>query len=499
MERRERGEREESLEDNRFRKSITKELSEDRYSLIRSTKITMYEYCKSGKISPLTCRVCNVFGMIGEFDRYGKCQLRCVACFSLPCLEWYFGEDCRMIKPINLILVKLKIIEAEFLKKAPLPGGLDLDIMKAYEREITKRLRQREKMRRWESFLLSDGRSCGVTQVLSLLVILSTSCGSRRVLGECLVLNPFVGGGGRGLGFLGDNFLGGFLVDDEALEATFFIRIKKEAVAGFSQTLLREWVEVGLCKRLDQGCSCPPDQFLLDFEWERVTKMIPKEFEGEAFFHQSLYYAPYLRDGCNGPFSREHAYTFAHNTKDLRKFLKSETNLNIVDDEGDGDAYKTPIGCTPFRLVYGKSCHLHAEIKHNAYWAFKQCNMDLTAAAKKHFMELNELMELIDKAYENTRIYKERTKKWHDSRLRGDKNFKEGDKVLIFNSRFKIHPGKLKSKWYDPCVVKSMHPYETIEIIDKNGVNFKVNGHRLKKYHDGYNNVEEKEVVELDD
>ncbi|GJR09689.1 hypothetical protein Tco_0792341 [Tanacetum coccineum] len=83
-------------------------------------------------------------------------------------------------------------------------------------------------------------------------------------------------------------------------------------------------------------------------------------------------------------------------------------------------------------------------------------------------MELNELMELRDEAYENTRIYKERTKKWHDSRLRGDKNFKKGDKVLIFNSRFKMHPGKLKSKW-------------------------------LKKYHDGYNNVEEKEVVELDD
>ncbi|GKD32779.1 hypothetical protein Tco_1248288 [Tanacetum coccineum] len=120
-------------------------------------------------------------------------------------------------------------------------------------------------------------------------------------------------------------------------------------------------------------------------------------------------------------------------------------------------------------------------------------------AAKKCFMELNELMELRDEAYENTQIYKERTKKWHDSRLRGDKNFKEGDKVLIFNSRFKMHPGKLKSKWHGPCVVKTMHPYGTIEIIDKNRVSFKVNGHRLKKYHDGYNNVEEKEVVELDD
>ncbi|GJR37937.1 reverse transcriptase domain-containing protein [Tanacetum coccineum] len=79
-------------------------------------------------------------------------------------------------------------------------------------------------------------------------------------------------------------------------------------------------------------------------------------------------------------------------------------------------AYKTPTGCTPFRLVYGKACHLPVEIKHKAHWELKQCNMDLTAAAKNRFMELNELMELRDGTYENTRIYKERTKKWHESR-----------------------------------------------------------------------------------
>ncbi|GJY88626.1 hypothetical protein Tco_0503254 [Tanacetum coccineum] len=125
--------------------------------------------------------------------------------------------------------------------------------------------------------------------------------------------------------------------------------------------------------------------------------------------------------------------------------------------------------------------------------------MDLTAAAKKRFMELNKLMELRDEAYENTRIYKERTKKWHDSRLREDKGFKAGDKVLFFNFRFKMHPGKLKSKWYGPNVVKIVHPYGTVEIIDKNEIGFKVNGQRLKKYHDGYNNEEEKEVIELND
>nr|GEU45752.1 reverse transcriptase domain-containing protein [Tanacetum cinerariifolium] len=96
--------------------------------------------------------------------------------------------------------------------------------------------------------------------------------------------------------------------------------------------------------------------------------------------------------------------------------------------------YKIPTGCTPFILVYGEACHITVKIKHKAYWALKHCNMDLATEAKTYFIELNELMELRDGAYENTRIYKERTKEWHDSRLRGDKDFKVRDKVFLFNS-----------------------------------------------------------------
>ena len=79
-------------------------------------------------------------------------------------------------------------------------------------------------------------------------------------------------------------------------------------------------------------------------------------------------------------------------------------------------AYKTPIGTTPFKLIYGKSCHLPVELEHKAYWAIKNLNLNYKAAGEKRILDINELEELRRDAYENARIYKERIKQWHDKR-----------------------------------------------------------------------------------
>nr|GEU49158.1 reverse transcriptase domain-containing protein [Tanacetum cinerariifolium] len=147
-------------------------------------------------------------------------------------------------------------------------------------------------------------------------------------------------------------------------------------------------------------------------------------------------------------------------------------------------AYKTPIGCTPYKLVYGKSCHLPIKLEHKAYWALKHANLDLKTTGDHRKLQLNKLNELCNQAYENSLIYKEKTKKIHDYKVK-NRVFNIGNRFLLVNSHLKIFSGKLKTRWTRPFTIAHVFPYGTIELSQADGPNFKMNGHRLKHYFGG--------------
>ena len=133
-----------------------------------------------------------------------------------------------------------------------------------------------------------------------------------------------------------------------------------------------------------------------------------------------------------------------------------------------------------YGIVYGKPCHLPLELEYKAMWAIKKLNCDFQAAKEKRLLQMNELEEIRNEAYDNVIIYKENTKKWHDQNILR-REFKAGEQ-LLYNSKLKLFPGKLKSRWSGPFTVVASTPFGAVTLKTKSGGELKVNGQRLKHY-----------------